>query len=271
MTKLIAHISDLHLLGRSASSRAIDPRTQIVSVMRPVDPPSRYLRVLRALTLAISARADHIVLSGDMTELGRPHQFEELAEALSDAEIDGPRVTLVPGNHDRYDEPRAFERALAGPLRPWARQASEFAGKVVDLGTICLLPLDVTIPQSVARSRGVFTSDMAEALKKRLATFRRSQRVAVVQHHPPTTRAPVVHWFHGLQGADREREILDERVQILHGHTHAATTESIDGRDNALLGASATVDDPEGIARVNLYWVTDAGLTPVYMAKPIAA
>lgn len=271
MTKLIAHLSDLHLLGRPSSSRTVDPRTQLVSIGRPLDPPSRYRRFARALGRAAEARADHVVLSGDLTELGRAHQFEELAEALADSEIPPERITIVPGNHDRYGDPRAFDRAMDGVLAPWAKNASDVPGKVVDLGTICLLPLDVTISQSVARSRGVFTEVMAHALRRRLGTFRMSQRVAIVQHHPPIDRNPVVQWFHGLVGAELERSILDERVQVLHGHTHDAISEPVDGRAHTLLGASATVEDDDVLPRVNLYWVGDAGLEPVYLAKRHAA
>lgn len=262
-TRIVAHVSDLHLLGRPSSSRSVDPRAQLVSIGRPFDPPSRYRRFARALGRAAEARVDHLVVSGDLTELGRDHQFEEVAEALSDCGVSPDRVTIVPGNHDRYADPRAFEKALDGPLAPWAKNASAFPGKVVDLGSICLLPLDVTIAQSVARSRGVFSPAMAEALAKRLGTFRRAQRVAIVQHHPPVPRNPVVQWFHGLEGAELERPLLDERVQVLHGHTHDASMEPLDGRPNVLLGASATVDDSDVVPRVNLYWVGDAGLEPV--------
>jgi Icc protein len=271
MTKLIAHISDVHLLGRPSSSRTVDPRAQLVSIGRPFDPPSRYWRFARALARAAEASADHVVLSGDLTELGRAHQFEEVAEALSDSAIPPERVTIVPGNHDRYDDPRAFERALEGVLAPWAKNAPDFPGKVIDLGTVCLLPLDVTIPQSVARSRGVFSRAMGEALTRRLATFRRAQRVAIVQHHPPVMRNPLVQWFHGLVGAEEERSLLDERVQVLHGHTHDATAEAIGGRANVLLGAPATVEDQDEAPRVNLYWVSDGGLEPVLMATRRAA
>lgn len=270
-TRLVAHLSDIHLLGRPSSSRTVDPRTQIVSIGRPLDPPSRYRRFARALARAAEVGADHVVISGDLTELGRPHQFEEVAEALADSEIDPQRITLVPGNHDRYADPHGFERAMNGVLAPWRKNASDHPGKVVDLGSVCLLPLDVTISQSVARSRGVFSQAMATALKTRLATFRASQRVAIVQHHPPILRNPVVQWFHGLVGAELERALLDERVQVLHGHTHDATTESLDGRDHVLLGAPASVEDHDSLSRVNLYWVTDAGLAPVHIASRYAA
>ncbi len=112
---------------------------------------------------------------------------------------------------------------------------------------------------------------MGHAVKRRLATFRQSQRVAIVQHHPPIVRNPLVHWFHGLVGADLERSLLDERVQVLHGHTHDAVSEPLDGRAHALLGASATVEDADDTPRVNLYWVGDAGLEPVYLATRYAA
>lgn len=270
MSTLIAHVSDLHLLGRSPASMR-DPRARFVSLGRALDPEARAARCARALAQAAAAGADHLVVTGDLTELGHADAFHEVARALSSSGFAPQDVTIVPGNHDRYGEPSAFEDALNGVLAPWAKNAARAPGKVVDLGTVRLLPLDVTIVQSVARSRGRFTRAMADALAHRIGSFARGHRVALVQHHPPVVRNPVADWFDGLVGAEFQRELLDDRVQILHGHLHEASAATFDGRRHVLLGAPAAVEDEAHAPRVMLYAVGDAGLTPVHAPAPAPA
>lgn len=271
MTRLIAHLSDLHLLSR-ASGRSADRRTRLVSIGRALDPDARFRRAVRALRRAFDAGARHLVLTGDLTELGGLDELAEVAEALSASGFAPDDVTMVPGNHDRYGDAAAFERALEGVLAPWAKNAScRSSVKVVDLGVVALLPLDVTIVQSVARSRGEFSAAMADAIARRLASFGRGRRVAILQHHPPVTRNAVAHWFDGLVGAELERGLLDERVQVLHGHMHEQSSESVEGRPHVLLGAHAAVEDEDAEPRVSFYEATDAGLAPARVRERIAA
>jgi Icc protein len=81
MTRLrtLAHLSDLHL-GRSPASDA--------EVARAVD-------TLDAV--------DHVIVSGDVTDRGRAHEYARF-EQLFGPLLAAGRLTVVPGNHDRLGD-----------------------------------------------------------------------------------------------------------------------------------------------------------------------
>lgn len=112
----VAHLSDLHVLGSRASEVGEGGRSarhamsmRFVSFGRPLDASLRRRKLLRALESAKAAGASCFVLTGDLTELGLPDQFEALAEVLHASRIDPHAFVLVPGNHDLYSR--------AGPSR----------------------------------------------------------------------------------------------------------------------------------------------------------
>jgi 3',5'-cyclic-AMP phosphodiesterase len=264
----IAQISDLHLL--SFREDGVTPRAcaraRFVSLGRSLDPKARADRALSAILRAREQGAEHFVFSGDLTELGIASEFEVLAAVFDAADLSSDEVTLVPGNHDRYGTPDAWGAALAGPLAPWARSSPAAPGEdatVVDLGSIRLLPIDVTRAQSVMRSAGLLTVDTLESVARRLAdsAFRRVP-TAIVQHHPPFSLPPVLHFVDGLLGCERLTEVIlrHEATQVLFGHLHRV----IDRGDSAglprWLGAPSVSEDA---AAYRLYDVTPSGLAPV--------
>ncbi len=79
--RTIAHISDLHLDG--------SPKSFAAAV---------------AIRDALSANnADHIVLTGDVTDRGRHAEFEQFKTTFSSF-MEAGRLTIVPGNHDRLGD-----------------------------------------------------------------------------------------------------------------------------------------------------------------------
>ena len=282
----IAHLSDVHILdaraGRQARYRFA---TKLVSLgQRPVDPLQRRRRLARALAAAKAAGADHIVISGDLTEVGEDAEFEQFAEVLHDAGLPEDGVTLVPGNHDAYTTTDGWARAMRGPLARFAAASAAVAGKIVDRGAVAFLPIDTTRFQTIAWSGGVFTKDTAAALERRLRdpAFRDKAMVLVV-HHPPFHPVKAMKWIDGLRGGADVLDLLARhpRLQLLHGHLHrifnhiVATssavgaalgqavlrpkTESADA-PTRLFGAPATCDGPDELPRFRLYDVKDGAL-----------
>src|SRR4051812_48590840 len=96
---LIAHISDLHLLEDAIHERkgASWMRLQWLTFGKPRSPATRRLRVRKLLDRALRAHADHLVITGDLTEDGTLAQFESLAQILTESGWPPSRVTLVPG------------------------------------------------------------------------------------------------------------------------------------------------------------------------------
>ena len=78
----IAHLSDIHMLDVRTSTQHVRYRfaTKLVSMGREIDPFGRGRRLARALRMAKESGADHIVISGDLTEVGAQEEFEHFAE-----------------------------------------------------------------------------------------------------------------------------------------------------------------------------------------------
>ena len=250
----IAHLSDLHVLD-ARSDQGLGVR--FVSLGRPIDVLERRRKVLRAFERARAVGANHLVVSGDLTETGTEGQYEVFADILSEARVDPDRITLVPGNHDLYTRENAWRAALDGPLRAYRRGAAEGPGKVVDLGVLRIAPMDVTVHQKVTRSIGAVSADIADALARRLAdTGLARTPLLAVQHHPPYAHENPIHqWFDGLRDWARVFQLLlsHAHVFVMHGHLHSAGDRAVrNQRDVRIFGAPAIVDDTAG-PRVRLY------------------
>jgi Icc protein len=272
----IAHLSDVHTLdpahGRSSARYRF--ATKFVSLGRPVDPRSRARKLMRGLAAAKASGADHVVITGDLTEMGDVREFEHFANLLDDAGMPEGGVTLVPGNHDAYTTNGAWRRALEGPLKRYASASAEGeGGKVVDRGEIVFLPIDTSYFQSIARSAGTFTPDAARAVQTRIDDpGLRDRAMVLVMHHPPFRHHSnaLTEWIDGLRGCKHVLDMLTQhpRVQILHGHMHRVVDRIVDlGKGVAgvanrarIFGAPAIVDDEDDLPRVRLYDLRDGVL-----------
>lgn len=262
----IAHLSDLHILaprGAPPPPTSIALRTRLASLGRALDPSSRIEKLLAALEAAKERGADHFVFSGDLTELGTQPQFEALAEALHDSGIDPDAITLVPGNHDSYAAPGAWRRALEGPLAAFRRASADAPGKVVEVGDVALLPVDVACHQPIGRAAGELTTEIADALERRLRDCADVGRPAVlVLHHSPIPHASRAwQWVDGLRGHERMLDLLQrfEDTCVLHGHFHYEVERALGGGRARVFGTTATVEDAPGAPRVRIYEVAEAG------------
>jgi len=249
MTTILAHLSDLHLLepGHVARSRSDRLRLAYLSFGRPLDAQARRERVRRALFAARTA--DHLVVTGDLTEDGTDAQLEALAQVLIEHGPAPERVTIVPGNHDAYTVGGAFERALDGPLRPYAETSRP--GSYVELDGAVVVAASSAVHQPVSRSAGSVDSAQVAALGDAAADrgWLAGRALVVALHHPPLGHAlGVANWVDGLAEAGAMRAMLDAHphVHVLHGHAHRERDRAVaSGRAPQTLGAAAVVDSDE--------------------------
>jgi Icc protein len=262
----IAHLSDVHMLD----SRPGGPRSgwsvrhQFLSFGRPLDVLGRRRKLAHALSVSRHAGAAHVVISGDLTEVGAQGEFESLAEVLHESAFAPGSITLVPGNHDLYSSADGWRWALQGPLRAFAATSAGEPGRVIECAGVSLMPLDVTIHQAVTRSAGNIPDEALSMLNRRASdpTFAKCPLV-VVQHHPPFVRkTSALHWIDGLIGAARLMTLLEtfRHLFVLHGHLHAAVNRVLGCGVARVLGATAIVEDDRA-PRVRIYDVCDGRLT----------
>ncbi|WP_437329292.1 metallophosphoesterase family protein [Sorangium sp. So ce381] len=244
----IAHLTDFHLLEADHDRRrgAERWRLRYLSFGRPIDAAQRRRRTLAALVEAWRTGADHLVLTGDLTEDGTPAQFEVLAAVLAASGWDPARVTLVPGNHDAYTE-GAWERALEGCLRPFAATSGQ--GTAVALPGAVLAAVSTAMMQPVTRSAGAIAARELSWIASLAAETRRSgDALVLAQHHPPL-RHPIgaMQWLDGLINSAELMALLHEHdhLHVIHGHTHREHDAPVrSGAPPRIFCAQALVDGP---------------------------
>lgn len=259
----IAHFSDVHLLAPNERMRI---PMRMASTGRAIDPAGRARRLAEAFAEARARRADHVIVSGDLTEYGTKAEFELFAEIALASGVPADRVTLIPGNHDRYDDERSFRDALAGPLAPFARNAPDAPGKLVDVGEAVIFPVDVTKFQNVIDSSGLVREEDAIALARRAVDPALAKKTMIlVVHHPPF-RHPNPAW-HRINGLHRQERVLDlvataETMHLVHGHLHRMMASPVGEPPRARVFGVAAVVNERG-PRVRIFEAEGGGLWPV--------
>jgi 3',5'-cyclic AMP phosphodiesterase CpdA len=248
----LAQVTDLHLVEREHARRTGTEwqRLHYLSAGRRIDFEARRQNALAALRQA-GRNARHVVLTGDLTEDGVPSQYEVLAEVLDESGIDPLRVTLIPGNHDRYADPIAFELALAGPLRAYAKTSS--MGGIIELGSeVWMMPVSTALPQSWLRSAGRLSEEDVERIDRFAVAAREAGKLAlVVQHHPPHGYGTVAwNFIDGLLNAATGKALMRRHAGLtfVHGHTHKLESVAFaGGRPDQAHSAGAIVSRAEHV------------------------
>lgn len=228
-------------------------RLAMLSAGAPLDAKRRRDSALHALVQARCSGAEHVLLTGDLTEDGSEAQFEVLADVLEASRIAPEQITLVCGNHDTYSAPGAFERALRGPLWRYRNNSRKDAFSVLEDAVIT--PICTAIDgRWFARAGGAIGADDLQDIA-RLSSDRvtRERALVVAMHHPPMGRTwPGLEWFDGLENALPLRELLIERprVHVLHGHVHRELTHRLFEREHAQIFAAASVRDSDHTLRL---------------------
>ena len=267
MTFVLAHLSDPHL-GPLPEPRVWHLMSKrIVGYINWQHRRARQLqpKILVDLVAAVhAARPHHIAVTGDLVNIALPEEGA-LARAWLDSLGDPRHVTLVPGNHDAY-----VPGALARHQRLWAPYLTGDG------------PASPLVFPSIRRRGplGIVGSSSARASMPGMATGHISDRQVVsvraalsqlgaeglfrvlLIHHPPGKG--VVLWHQRLVGSGRLRDAVRRAgcELILHGHTHVASVDHIDGPNGPVpvVGVPSASNAPGGkrhpAAAFNLYEIS---------------
>ncbi len=198
--------------------------------------------VLKVLTDdLLSARPDHIVVTGDIVNISLAAEFKAAAEWLASL---GPadRVSVIPGNHDAY-----VRVAWEGSWAAWKRYmtsdgAPDRSGGPVGgdarfpfvrrRGPVALVGLTSAIPSGPGYALGRLGEAQLAAAERLLRSLGEDGAFRIVLiHHPPVARP-----------GHRRKRLLDAAAfatmlaragaeLVLHGHNHFPSFCELAGRD----------------------------------------
>ncbi|HEX5080283.1 MAG TPA: metallophosphoesterase [Geminicoccaceae bacterium] len=249
----LAHLSDLHLPLPPGA-----PRWRALASKRVLGYLSYRLKrkmvhdqaVLAALVDDLCRHApDHIVITGDLTNIGLPEEFAASARWLQALRAsDG--LTVIPGNHDAYvgvPWQQSFERwsAFMSETGTPIREAGDFPF-VRRRGEVALIGVSTACPSSLVEATGRIGAAQLARLGRQLEQLGAQALFRVVLiHHPPI--AGMVSYRKRLtdQAAFRAVIARSGAELILHGHHHRFTLDELATPH----GKAPVIGVPSGSAR----------------------
>jgi 3',5'-cyclic AMP phosphodiesterase CpdA len=269
----IAHVSDLHVLSpHGVEWRRVIFNKRVTGYANLLLSRGRVYRrdYLETVLAAAAARADHIVVTGDITNLSLEREFEAARSLLAEV-ARSVEVSVVPGNHDVYlaTVHRAgrfahhFAAYLHGDLPDLALALPTGRFPFVKLrGPVAIVGLSSAVPRPPFVSSGRIGDEQLEALARILAHPEVASRTPVVLvHHPPfDSRLRLAQLRGGLVDAPVLRRSLAPlaRGRLLYGHVHERAHRRLATAAGAIDVVSATaaaLDHPGPACRAgfNLY------------------
>ena len=178
------------------------------------------LQVTIQSVLSLRQPPDAVVVTGDLSDFGRPIEYARLRELL--APLTMP-LYLLPGNHDDRERLReAFpdHSWLAAPLRTEDGAAAiQYAARI---GSLHLLTLDTVAP---GKSHGELCDVRLDWLESALDACA-GEPVILAMHHPPfTTLIGHMDKIGLMSGIERLAAIVSRHAnveRIICGHLHRA-------------------------------------------------
>lgn len=274
----LAHISDLHVLPPGGVRwREMLLNKRLTGWMNTRMRRGRvYRRRYLELVLDAASRADHLVITGDVTNLSLEGEFHETLRLL-ERRAGGAEITVIPGNHDLY-LPRVsregrfahhFSAFVRSDLPDLAVNVAAGAYPFVKLrGPAAIIGLSSAVPRPPFIAAGYVGHDQLRALRAILDHPEVAKRVPVILiHHPPVdSRHRILQLRDGLADAASLREILAtmRRGLVLFGHLHIRVRCRLGALD--VVGASgAALDHPDDSVRAgyNLYELDDDGVARI--------
>ncbi|WP_284946850.1 phosphodiesterase [Acidisoma cladoniae] len=220
---LIAQLSDLHVRPLGV------PAARVVETNMLVE------RALAAVA-ALRPAPDIVIISGDVTECGRPEEYA-MAAAMLRRHLTMP-VFVVPGNHDRRDNFRAGLGHMPGVLSD-----PDFVQYAVEDYPVRLVMLDSVVPEA---GYGLLCPERLAFLDHTLSAQPHKPTMLVLHHPPMLTGAASMDGIFLRNTADLAA-LLDRHPQverILTGHHH----RSIVGR----LGSAIVIVAPSVVHQTAL-------------------
>ncbi len=229
MTLRLVHVSDLHLPSdvRFRWSYLLDKR--VTGFVNLVVRRWRLHSLVLAHQLARAIRElrpDHVVVTGDLTNLALPEEFDAARRWLDALALGPERITVVAGNHDAYTR-RAWRdgymRKALGPYCGEARPVVRLLGEGV-----VLVAAESARPRPPFLAQGKLGREQLLRIERVLAAHQGRARILAL-HHPVLDG--LTRWQNVLLDVGQLRDILGRvgAETVVCGHLHKPYGLSVPG------------------------------------------
>ena len=226
-TVTLLHVSDLHFhqLPRQPrdwlGKRGLGALNLLLKRRRQFP-----LKRARALVRLLDQMAwDHLLITGDLTQLGTDVEFAIAQTELGPLLARGPAcVTVLPGNHDRYVPCRPDEMGFDAAFGPYLSGAEHTGLHTKELGAgWWLAAWDSTLPRPFFVAGGHVRAETLRATEDWLAKLPTGASVLLANHYPIVFpdghRVQASHELNNL-AVVRDWVRAHPIALYLHGHVH---------------------------------------------------
>ena len=226
---------------------------------------------------------NHIVVTGDLTNLGLPWEHQQALTWLSGLGAEH-EVSVIPGNHDAYTRGAESSNRFLHYFGEFTSTDIDTGGSAFPFvrlrGPLAIVGLSSAVSQPPMIAAGEVGKEQIAALEAVLThPDVKSRTLMLLLHHPVINPpSPVKAFTNGLRDADALLHALRnlERGLLVHGHLHMRMLRTVDTKAGLLAVAGATSaslhhDDPNRMAGYNLYEFGERGALMSRSARSIRA
>ncbi len=224
MPLTIIHISDLHFHAMPSKWKEL-PSKRALGFANLYINRRRHYPMERASQLVLKLQEmewDHLVISGDLTSLALEKEFQLAHEVLSPLLAEPEKVTVIPGNHDKYVsgacQPSLFHKYFGTYFTDTEIKTQHLFGKWH------LIAWDSTHPNDWRTASGTVQRNTLLETENYIRQQAPSSRFIIANHYPLWFPSDyIVHPRHELHNLSYVRHWIQQQSQVLlylHGHIH---------------------------------------------------
>ncbi|MFB6350599.1 MAG: metallophosphoesterase [Bradymonadaceae bacterium] len=198
--------------------------------------PERYTNILKKTLFGLhSLDVDHLILTGDLAHCGLATEFVEMRAVLELTDWWGEdKMTVVPGNHDRFNLYEHMERTSMEDFYPVVSPKEPRFKALTD--EIVMLEVDTNrhpddphvLDQWLPTTAGLIYPEVAEWVHEHGHEVEGKRLITLIHHHvsadwyppEPVDFGGLMDPVDGIDALMEAVEAIDPRSLILHGHIH---------------------------------------------------
>lgn len=277
----IAHFSDLHVLALDGvpTHRFFNKRfTGWVNLRVKRGHQHRPAHVRAVAREITRAKVDHVVITGDLTNLALEQEFVAVRDLLEqDLGLRPEQISAVPGNHDLYTRGAMRDRRFTSYFHDYVQSDLPELCAEIPLGRFpfvklrgpcAIIGLSSAVPRLPLVASGHLGAAQLDAFSRILEHPEVKKRMPIILLHHPIHNPPskMAAFVRGLSDADALIARVGglERGLLLHGHLHVRRQSALGTPLGELLSVGATSasldhEHEHKMAGFNLYEFDDAG------------